>query len=283
MTTTTPGTTIVEVADGVFARLHEGLTNAGVIVSDEGVLVIDSLRVPSFARDLINDVRHLTPKPVRYVIDTHSHWDHSWGNSEFSDALIIGHANCRAEMLDPEITRNWRERVVAQGAPWSEEAGGVRIVPPTLTFDSSMQLSFGDRAIDLRYLGRAHTSGDLFVHLPDDGLVFTGDVAQDSGVPYVFDGFVKDWVETDTRLLELGAQRFVAGHGPVGDASALTEARDFVASLVASTERPLADGRDEASARSSVAAELTERFAGWRGIENVAETAGYAYRQLRSG
>ncbi len=77
MTAVTRGTEIVELATGVYARLHEGLTNAGVIVGDDGVLVIDSLRVPSFARDLIQDVRHLSDRPIRYVIDTHSHWDHS--------------------------------------------------------------------------------------------------------------------------------------------------------------------------------------------------------------
>ena len=72
--TTTPGTELIELETGVFARLHEGLTNAGIIVGDEGVLVIDSLRVPSFARDLIRDVRHITDKPIQYLVDTHSHW-----------------------------------------------------------------------------------------------------------------------------------------------------------------------------------------------------------------
>ena len=67
--TTTPGTEIVELADGVFARLHEGLTNAGILIGDESVLIVDSLRVPSFARDLIQDVRHLTDKPIQYVIE----------------------------------------------------------------------------------------------------------------------------------------------------------------------------------------------------------------------
>ena len=80
MAAVTPGAKIVELTTGVYARLHEGLTNAGIIVGDDGVLVIDSLRVPSFARDLIADVKHLSDKPITHVIDTHSHWDHSWGN-----------------------------------------------------------------------------------------------------------------------------------------------------------------------------------------------------------
>jgi len=280
MTAVTSGTEIVELASGVYARLHEGLTNAGVIVGDDGVLIIDSLRVPSFARDLIEDVRHLSDKPIRYVIDTHSHWDHSWGNEEFPDSTIIGHANCRSEMLDLEALDRWREKVVASREPWSEEVKTVRVTPPSVTFDTTMQLYFGGRRIDLRYLGRAHTSGDLFLHLPDDGLVFTGDVAQDRGVPFMLDGYIQDWVRTDDRLLELDAERFVSGHGPVGERPALVEARDFIAALASATERAIEDGQDEPAVRANVTAELRERFGGWRGFDRVEESVGYAFRQI---
>ena len=150
MVESTPGTTIVELADGVFARLHEGLTNAGIIVGDDGVLVIDSLRVPSFARDLIADVKRLTPKPIRWVVDTHSHWDHAWGNEEFPDATIIGHDNARAEMLDVDLVEWWRERAATSGMPWSDEAKTVQVTPPSLTFDESMRLFLGNRELHLR-------------------------------------------------------------------------------------------------------------------------------------
>jgi cyclase len=270
----------VEVASGVFARLHEGLTNAGIIVADDGVLIIDSLRVPSFARDLIADVRHLSDKPIRYVIDTHSHWDHSWGNEEFPDSTIIGHANCRSEMLSIEGNERWIERIVAQDMPWSAEAQTVNITPPSVTFETSMQLYFGGRRIDLRYLGRAHTSGDLFVHLPDDRLLFTGDVAQGGGVPFMMDGYIQDWVQTDDRLLELDAERFVAGHGPVGERPALAEAREFIAALASGTAAAKADGQDEATARTKVTSELEDRFGGWRGFDRVEDSVGFAFRQL---
>ncbi|MBM3140123.1 MAG: MBL fold metallo-hydrolase [Chloroflexi bacterium] len=279
MTTTTPRTQVVELANGVFARLHEGLTNAGIIVGDEGVIVIDSLRVPSFARDLIGDVRRLSSKPIRYVIDTHSHWDHAWGNEEFPDSAIVGHANCRAEMLDLERVAWWRERARSQDAPWSKEVDAVRVTPPSLTFDTSLRLHFGGREIALRYLGRAHTSGDIYIHLPGDGLLFTGDVAQDGGVPFVLDGYVRDWVDTDARLLELPAERFVSGHGPVGERPALVEARAFIKALAAGAARTVAEGRDEATAGREITAALRERFGGWRGFERVEESARFAHRQ----
>jgi glyoxylase-like metal-dependent hydrolase (beta-lactamase superfamily II) len=117
--TTTAGTEIIELETGVYARLHAGLTNAGFIVGDRGVLVIDSLRVPSFARHLIQDVRRVTSKPIQYVIDTHSHWDHSWGNEEFPEATIIGHENCYREMVDVEWNAQWRTKILASNDPWS--------------------------------------------------------------------------------------------------------------------------------------------------------------------
>jgi glyoxylase-like metal-dependent hydrolase (beta-lactamase superfamily II) len=273
-------TEIIELTNGVFARLHEGLTNAGIIVGDSGVLVIDSLRVPSFARALIDDVRRLSDKPVRYVVDTHSHWDHSWGNEKFPDSTIVGHANCRREMLDPEITIRWREKVVGAGDPWSEEAKSVQITPPEITFDQTLHLDFAGRSIDLHWLGRAHTSGDLFVHLPQERLLFTGDVAQDGGVPFMGDGYMPDWPSTDARLLELDAERFVAGHGPVGERPALVEARAFIVALVTGAEAAVASGQDEATAMAGVTAAMRDRFGEWRNFDRVGEGVAHAYRQI---
>jgi glyoxylase-like metal-dependent hydrolase (beta-lactamase superfamily II) len=280
MAAVTPGTEIVELTTGVYARLHEGLTNAGIIVGDDGVLVIDSLRVPSFARELISDVKHLSDKPITHVIDTHSHWDHSWGNEEFPNSTIIGHENCRAEMLDLEALDAWRNKVVSSNERWSEEAKGVRVTPPNLTFETSMQLYFGGRRIDLRYLGRAHTSGDIFIHLPDDGLLFTGDVAQDGGIPFMLDGYIQDWVGTDARLLELDCERFMAGHGPIGERPAIAESAQFINALAAGTKQAVAEGQDEATAAAGVTEALSERFGSWRGFERVEESVAFAFREI---
>jgi glyoxylase-like metal-dependent hydrolase (beta-lactamase superfamily II) len=278
----TGDTEIIELTDGVFARLHEGLTNAGIIIGDEGVLLIDSLRVPSFGRDLIADVKKLTDKPIRYVVDTHSHWDHSWGNEEFPDATIIGHANARTEMLDVEAQRWWLDRVVTANDPWSEEAKTVKITPPDLTFEERMSLYFGGRQIDLLYFGRAHTSGDIFIHLPEDGLLFTGDVAQDGGVPFMQDGYLKDWVGTGTRLAGVPHERFMAGHGPVGASAAVGEARDFIVTLVDGVESGIDEGRDRDATAAAVTAAMSERFGDWRGFERVEESVSYAYDQIKA-
>ena len=279
---TTPGTELIELETGVYARLHPGFTNAGFIVGDWGVLVIDSLRVPSFARDLIHDIQQVTSKPVQYVIDTHAHWDHSWGNEEFPEATIIGHENCYQEMVDVEWNAEWRDKVVTSGDPWAEEAGLVTITPPNLTFETGMRLYFGGRELHLMYFGKAHTSGDTFIHLPKDGIAFVGDVAQDGGVPYLGDSYPNEWPETDDRLLELPMERFMSGHGPVGDYAALVEARDFIHALVGGIDAAIRDGEDEVTASKSVVDALSPQFGGWRGFEGLGDNIPDLYRKLKS-
>ena len=277
----TPGTEIIELETGVFARLHEGLTNAGIIVGDDSVLIIDSLRVPSFARDLIKDVKDITDKPIQFVIDTHSHWDHSWGNEEFPDATIIGHKNCYAEMIDVEWNEQWRKKVTSSNDPWSEEGNIVNITPPNMTFETSMQLYFGGRELDLKYFGRAHTSGDIYIHLPKEKIVFTGDVAQDGGVPYLGDCYPVDWPDTDNKLAALPIERFMSGHGPIGDHKALEGARDFIHNLVDSVKSAIADGQNSVQASESVKAQLTPEYGNWRSFDRIGENLTSVYEKLK--
>jgi len=278
----TPGTEIVELETGVFARLHEGLTNAGIIVGDESVLVIDSLRVPSFARDLIKDVKDITNKPIKFVIDTHSHWDHSWGNEEFPDATIIGHKNCYAEMVDVEWNEQWRKKVTSSNDPWSEEGNIVNITPPNMTFETSMQMYFGGRELDLKYFGKAHTSGDIYIHLPNEKIVFTGDVAQDGGVPYLGDCYPVDWPETDNKLAALPIERFVSGHGPIGNHQALQGARDFIHNLVNSVKSAIEDGQNATQASESVINQLTPQYGSWRSFDRIGENLPSVYEKLKA-
>ena len=280
--TSTPGTEIVELETGVYARLSEGLTNAGIIVGDAGVLVIDSLRVPSFARDLIQDVRRITDKPVQYVIDTHAHWDHSWGNEEFPQATIIGHQNCYREMVDVEWNRQWREKVVSDGLAWSEEARLVNITPPNLTFETSMRLYFGGRELELMYFGKAHTSGDIFIHLPATKLMFTGDVIQDRRVPFLGDSYPAEWPDTDDKLAATSVERFVSGHGPIGDHQGIVESRDFIHDLVGSTRASIQEGRSEGDASANVVNAMSDRYGDWVGFDTLGEKVQEVYRKLKA-
>ena len=277
----TPKTNIIELATGVYARLHDGLTNSGIIVGDTGVLVIDSLRVPSFARDLIHDIHHITNKPIQYVINTHAHWDHVWGNEEFRKATIIGHQNCYREMLDTRWNKLWRDKVISDGLDWSEEARLGDITPPNLTFETSMRLYFGGRELELMYLGKAHTSGDIFIHLPAEKLIFTGDVIQDHRVPYLGDSYPAQWPDTDDRVVALSVERFVSGHGPIGDHHGIVESRDFIYDLIGNTRACIQEGRSQADTSATVVSALSDRYADWVGSENLDEQIKVVYQKLK--
>ena len=276
----TSGTEIIEVANGIFARLHDGLTHAGILVGEDSVLVIDSLRVPSFARELISDVKLITNKPIKYVIDTHAHWDHSWGNEEFPEATIIGHDNCYSEMVDVEYTEQWRSQIITSGDPWAEEAKLVNVTPPNLTFESKMSLYFGGRELRLLYLGKAHTSGDIYIHVPSEKLLFTGDVIQDRRVPYLGDSYPGDWPETDKQISSIPIDRFISGHGPIGTHQDLLEACDFIYQLVGNTKDSIHQGSSAAKAVSEVLGDMRDRFGDWVGFDTIEERFPEIFRKL---
>ena len=150
-----------------------------------------------------------------------------------------------------------------------------------MTFETSMQLYFGGRELDLKYFGRAHTSGDIYIHLPKEKIVFTGDVAQDGGVPYLGDCYPVDWPDTDNKLAALPIERFMSGHGPIGDHKALEGARDFIHNLVDSVKSAIADGQNSVQASESVIAQLTPEYGNWRSFDRIGENLTSVYEKLK--
>jgi glyoxylase-like metal-dependent hydrolase (beta-lactamase superfamily II) len=203
---------------------------------------VDSHVTPSKARDLIASVKTITPNPISVLINSHHHWDHAHGNQEFTDIPIIGHEftylkMSTAPLEEATYTRGlagndtrlaaMREELAATSDPTERAtlqadldlfAAHVRDfdeiapVPPTVTVNDRMTLHRGGREIQIRFLGRAHTGGDLAVYFPDDKVVFTGDMAL-NGPSYLGDGFVDEWPQTLENLKALDFDILVPGHG----------------------------------------------------------------------
>ena len=237
------------IADGVYAAMATGtvntVSNSAVIVNDDDVVVVDSHATPAAARALIEDIKTLTPKPVRFVIDTHYHWDHAHGNQAFGpDVQIIGHDFVR-QMLQTDVLnsrsyrsfidpvpaqlQNLRNQVAAEADParkatlqqrlsvqeaYAEALKEIRPTPPTLTYGSQMTLVRGSREIRLLFLGRGHTAGDTVVYLPKERVIATGDLIVGS-FPFMYmgDGFVNEWPETVEKVLQLDFETVIPGHG----------------------------------------------------------------------
>jgi glyoxylase-like metal-dependent hydrolase (beta-lactamase superfamily II) len=238
-----------KVADGVYYATASGTMTVGanspIIVTDSEAIVIDSEITPAAARALIADLKAVTDKPVKYVIDSHYHYDHAFGNQVFGpDVQIIGHENTRKRLLGntmeqytylssvepvPARVAALRERIaketdpqqkallerqVANSLAYLEQVKEIKVTPPGVTLDRRMTLYRGGREIRLMYFGRGHTDTDLVVYLPKEKIVCTGDLME-SVISYMGDAFATDWPATLDRLMELDFDTVMPGHGVV--------------------------------------------------------------------
>lgn len=206
-----------QVGDRVFTRRYRFYDQQiGAILTDDGPVVVDTRSSPSQARELLHDLHSLTVLPVAAVIDTHHHYDHTFGNALFRPAPIWGHTRCALHML--EITAADRAEIAEEAPQIAAELDDVVIDPPDRTFgDEGAELRIGGRPIALRYLGRGHTDGDIVVAVPDAAVVFGGDLLENGAPPYFGDGYPLDWPDTLGMLVPLVTGAVVPGHGDIGD------------------------------------------------------------------
>lgn len=202
-----------EVGPGVFRRRYASFDlNVAAVVASDGVLVVDTRASPREAQELLDDLRHLSRRPARWVVNTHWHVDHTLGNALFPLAEIWGHPSVPAMLAQ----RGAAAAVELVGA----ESEGAEPVAPSRFVATSHWLDLGDRGVELRHLGRAHTDGDVVVVVPEAGVVLAGDLVEQSGPPaYGDDSYPLEWPATLARVGELlgAGSAVVPGHGDVVD------------------------------------------------------------------
>jgi glyoxylase-like metal-dependent hydrolase (beta-lactamase superfamily II) len=226
-----------EVAAGVFQRRYNPLdVSVCVVRGSDGLAVVDTRGSPRQADEIRADLRELGSEPVRWVINTHGHFDHCFGNQRFGpgsdlNVPIYGHAGVPA-FLD-KFERPGLAEAIASGEEPADEWREVVITPPTELVGDRHTLDLGDRAVDMLYLGRGHTDNDLLLHIPDAAAWLVGDVIEESGPPcYGAGSFPMDWPDTVSRLLELAGDGdvLVPGHGaPVGAGFARAQQQQLAA------------------------------------------------------
>jgi cyclase len=209
---TAPSPKLIEVAENVYAytQLPGGwcLSNAGVILGPDGAVVVDTLATERRARRLLETVEGLDPGPARTLVNTHHHGDHTFGNHVFGRAAtIVAHDHARPEMAATGLglTKLWPD------VDW----GDVRVSLPTVTFPDRITLHVGDRPVELLHVGPAHTTNDIVAWLPDERVLFAGDVVLSESTPFNLMGSVRGGIVAVDKLRDLGAESVVCGHGPV--------------------------------------------------------------------
>ncbi len=232
----------LEVGDRVFVRRYAFFDqNIGVVLGDDGVLVIDTRSSHVQADEILADLRRLTPLPVRVVVNSHGHADHAFGNRPFRPTAIWGHEGCVRMMRD--TGEKQRMKLITNIPEIAADVAAVVIDPPDHTFSEAVTVDIGPggRSVDLRFLGRGHTDNDIVVLVPDAAVLFAGDLLENDATPYFGDAFPLDWPVTVERLVDLAAGAVVPGHGTVADqAFAVRQMTEFRA--VAELARLVHDG-----------------------------------------
>jgi glyoxylase-like metal-dependent hydrolase (beta-lactamase superfamily II) len=245
-----------EVGDRVFRWRYERLDqNIGVILGSESVCVVDSRSTHADADELRLHVAALTSLPVNTLVNTHMHWDHTFGNARFPEATIFGHVRCRRRLL--EDGEEMRSRLL--GAEWvseemREQLREVEIVAPSVTFDDQLTIHVDDRTLDLRHLGRGHTDNDLIVTVDD--VCFAGDLVEEGAPPAFGDSFPAEWVETVDRMLETAPPTIVPGHGDVVDLAFVRDQRDMLAAAIERIRTGAGDAPWPEEVMSAIAARM---------------------------
>lgn len=205
-----------QVGEGVFVRRYPFFDQSiGLVVGDGACLVVDTRTTYGQARELQDDVRGLTPHPW-IVLNTHHHYDHTFGNALFRPAEIWGHERCASTLR--ALGEQMRSRVSEALPDLAPELAEVEIVPPSRTVGRGGVILVGGRAVELHHLGRGHTDNDLVAVVPDAGVAFAGDLVENGAPPSFGDSFPLEWPDTNRRLLQLlGGGPVVPGHGDVAD------------------------------------------------------------------
>lgn len=250
---------LVKIADGVYSFIapesDSGVVQANctVIIGDDSVLVVDTGQFPSLAKRMVADIRRLTPKPVRYIVNTHWHFDHVWGNGVFRDAYP-GVAILSTEFTRQMVESEGPKTIVKQPGVNTQQAADLRKMiadgkspdgrpvtperkqriehfastlerinaefpltvhtPPTIGFEKDVTINLGKREVKVLWLGRANTGGDAIVWLPDAKLLLAGDTVV-YPAPFAFGSYMSEWPATLQKMIDLHPAIVIPGHGTV--------------------------------------------------------------------
>ncbi len=223
---------------GVPGKDNEGNTsNAGFVVTSDGVVVFDALGTPSLGWALLQEIKKITDKKIRYVVASHYHADHIYGLQAFrdhTDAIIVaqeraGEYKDNEETADEKASQRLDQR---RGVlfPWVDK--NTRVVPPDITFRDRVTIALGDRRLTLLYAGPAHSSSDVMMMVEPDGVLFAGDIVQNSRVPFMNSDDVSttQWLAALTEVEKLDPKFIIPGHGKASTQAkqAIAFTRDYI-------------------------------------------------------
>jgi len=256
-----------KLSDRAYAYTAEGDPNTGIVIGDDAVLVVDTQATPVMAQDVIRRIREVTDKPIRYVVLSHYHAVRVLGASAYKPEQIIASRDTfdliverGAQDMKSEIERFPRLFQAVESVPG--------LTWPTLVFERRLTLWLGKLEVEIRQLGRGHTKGDTVVWLPEEKIMFSGDLVEYGATPYTGDAYLTDWPATLDAIAALEPTKLVPGRGaslqtPQAVKEGLDGTRAFVTAMFGAVKQGAAAGKDLRSVYRDTYAALKPRFGGW--------------------
>jgi cyclase len=282
-----------DLGDGCYAWLQPdgswGWSNAGLVVDGDQSLLVDTLFDLPLTREMLAAMRDATRAAARIdtLVNTHANGDHCFGNELVEGAAIVASRACADEMeaLPPSALAALIENADSlgeAGAFFREifggfEFDGITLTPPTETFEGRATRQVGDKQVTLIEVGPAHTRGDVLVHVPADGVVFTGDILFIEGHPILWEGPIGNWVRACDEILAMQARTIVPGHGPLTDDDGVRALRDYLVTLEAEARRRYDAGLPLREAMRDI---TLEDYAAWGDAERIAVNVATLYREF---
>lgn len=226
---------LMKIAEGVYSYLDDKNpspatsfgANAGIIIGKDGIVVIDTLISAKKAKQFMKDIRAISKKPIKYVVNTHDHLDHVLGNSAFAKigATLIAHADAKVAML--KSGDNMLKNAKTYGL--SDDAmKGTTIAVPSLTFTDAMQIDLGDRKVELMNVSPSHSPGSIIVYVPDSKTLFAGDVLFTNYHPYMGNGDIMGWVKALDKIVDMDVINIIPGHGPLSSKKDIADMKQYI-------------------------------------------------------
>ena len=271
--------TLTEVADGVFAYVQPDgswwINNTGLLVGRHAAVSIDACATEARTRAYLGAIRGVTGLPVRTLVNTHHHGDHTHGNSLFRDATIVAHEGTRTALIEAGL---WRDPVF-----WTPfDLGGVELEPPSLTYSDGVTLWVDEVRCEVRHVGRpAHTTNDSIVWIPEHSVLFTGDLVFAGGTPFVLMGSLAGSIQVlEEVVAPIAAKTIVPGHGEVCGSGAVEDVLGYLRFVWELAQR----GSEAGLAPLELARQADlGPYADWHDPERIVGNLHRAYADLGAG
>ncbi len=281
---------LADIGNGLYAYMQPdggwGWSNAGLIADQGDTMLVDTLFDLKLTDEMLATMRRAVPAAakIKTLVNTHANGDHCWGNQCVECAEIVASRAC-AEELQGDSTARIEALMRAPGrlgdyvrkifGPF--DFSGIQVTAPTRTFERELTLSVGGKRVDLIEVGPCHTKGDILVHVPDDKVVFTGDILFIEGHPILWVGPVQNWIDACDRMLAMDLDVVVPGHGPLTNKAGIRAVKGYLEYVTAEARKRYDAGMPVADAARDI---VMDDYSSWGDGERIAVNVTTLYREF---